>query len=65
MSDFDTPFGMLHTLTSLESECGRVVNTVRHAITSVASGLDAGQLSPERASQLLRQADEELSKLAR
>jgi hypothetical protein len=64
-SAFDTAFGMLHSLTTLKSECERIVNDARHAIANVAEGLECGQLPSHRAVEILRDVEVNLSRLAR
>ncbi len=62
---FDTSFGMLHSLTTLKSECERIVNRARNSVPNVAEGLRSGGMENERAVEILEEAEVELAKLAR
>lgn len=64
-SKFDTSFGMLHSLAVLKSECERIVNDARNSISSVADGLECGELPSDRAAEILRRVHDNLSRLAR
>lgn len=64
-SNFDTPFGMLHSLTTFKSECERIVNQVRHSVSIVVEGLRGGGLDCDRAVEILEEVNTELDKLAR
>jgi hypothetical protein len=64
-SAFDTSFAMLHSLSTLKSECERIVNDARHRIGNVAQGLECEQLPPDRAVEILRDVEESLSRLSR
>ncbi len=64
-SRFETSFGMLHSLNEFKAECERIVNGARHTVSTVANGLETGQLAQERAIELLREVDHNLSRLAR
>lgn len=64
-SRFDTSFGMLHSLSTLKSECERIVNDARNSISNVVDGLECGELPPARAVETLKQVHESLSRLAR
>lgn len=64
-SRFETSFGMLHSLQEFKLECERIVNDARQAVSTVADGLEKGQLPQESAVETLRVVDANLSRLAR
>lgn len=63
-SRFETSFGMLHSLNEFKSECERIINDARQAVSTVADGLETGQLPQETAIKVLREVDDNLSRLA-
>jgi hypothetical protein len=65
VSRFETSFGMLHSLDKFKSECERIVNDARQTVSTVADGLENGELPSDRAVQSLRDVDANLSRLAR
>ena len=62
---FDTGFGMLHSLTILEREARRMIAEATHQVECVTTGLESGQLPPERAVAILREAIATLKTLSR
>jgi hypothetical protein len=64
-SNFDTGFGMLHSLSILEREARRLISDATHQVECVATGLESGQLPPERAVAILREAIVTLKTLSR
>lgn len=64
-SRFETSFGMLHSLHEFKLECERIVNDARQGVSTVADGLERGQLPQESAVEMLRVVDANLSRLAR
>jgi hypothetical protein len=56
---------MLHSLTTLKSECERIVNDARNSISNAADGLECDELPTSRAAEILKEVHERLSRLAR
>ena len=64
-TDFDTGFGMLHSLSILEHEARRLISEASHQMECVATGLESGQLPSDRAVIILRGATSTLKQLSR
>ncbi|MEI8020023.1 MAG: hypothetical protein WCH39_17600 [Schlesneria sp.] len=64
-TDFDTGFGMLHSLSILEREARRLISEASHQLECVATGLQSGQLPSDRAVVIVREAIATLKKLSR
>ena len=64
-TDFDTGFGMLHSLSILEREARHLISDASHQLDCVATGLHSGQLPSDRAVIIVREAIATLKKLSR
>jgi hypothetical protein len=64
-SRFSTPFGILHTLTKIERDCSSLIAHAVHNTKCVMNGLESGDLTPDVAVEMLREAVVSLEKIAK